>query len=58
MDTWRALTVTIDPPDLIDQEGLVRWYLERLGELETSGLLELLPRLRKGAAVGDLAEDA
>ncbi len=46
--TWQALRVAHPAGSPIDQGALATWYVERVEELATAGVLELLPRLGKG----------
>jgi hypothetical protein len=51
---WQALRVAHPAGGPIDQGALATWYVERVDELATAGVLELLPRLGKGAwSAGD-----
>jgi hypothetical protein len=45
LDRWRALTVVVDPSSVVSSDGLVDWFLVRIEELSTSGVLDLLPEL-------------
>lgn len=46
--TYQALRVAHPGGGPIEQGALVGWYVERVDELATAGVLELLPRLSKG----------
>jgi hypothetical protein len=46
--TWQALRVAHPAGSPIDQRALATWYVERVDELATAGVLVLLPRLGKG----------
>jgi hypothetical protein len=47
--TWQALRVAHPSHGPIEQGALATWFVERVDELATAGVLELLPRLGKGA---------
>jgi hypothetical protein len=47
--TWQALRVAHPAGVPIDQSALATWFVERVDELATAGVIELLPRLGKGA---------
>ena len=46
--TWQGLRVAHPTTGPIDQRALATWYVERVDELATAGVLELLPRLGRG----------
>lgn len=47
--TWQALRVAHPAGEPIDQSALTTWFVERVDELATAGVLELMPKLGKGA---------